>query len=254
MSKVYIVGAGPGDIDLITVKGLKAIQKADVVLYDRLINQDLLKETKAGAELIYCGKTPGSHSMSQEKINQLLCRHALRGKTVTRLKGGDPYIFGRGGEEAQELASHSIPYEVVPGITSGVAAAAYAGIPVTHRDFSSSVAFISGVSKVGEKQDEYWKHVVKSMDTLCIYMGVRKLPEISEKLIRHGLKADTPAAVIEWGTTAKQRTVTGSLENIVEKAGIVEQPAMIVVGEVVKLREELQWFEELQEAPPELVV
>lgn len=246
MSKVYIVGAGPGDIDLITVKGLKSIQKADVILYDRLINMDLLKEAQPHAELVYCGKSPANHSMSQEKINQLLCTYALKGNTVTRLKGGDPFIFGRGGEEAEALALHNIVYEIVPGVTSGVAASAYAGIPVTHRDYSSSVAFISGVSKLGPESDEYWKNVVKSMDTLCIYMGVRKLPEICEKLIRHGRTAKTPVALIQWGTTEDQLTVTGTLADIVEKSRSVEQPSMIVVGEVVKLREKLQWFEQLK--------
>src|SRR5690606_22461632 len=164
MKKVYLVGAGPGDLDLITVKGLKAIQKADVILYDRLIKQELLDEAKEHAQLIYCGKKPDNHSLKQEEINELLCRFALQGKTVTRLKGGDPFVFGRGGEEAEALVDHNIPFEIVPGITAGIAAPAYAGIPVTHRDYSSSVAFISGVSKVGVDQDEYWEHVVKSMD------------------------------------------------------------------------------------------
>ena len=246
MKKVYLVGAGPGDLDLITVKGLKAIQKADVILYDRLINQELLDEAKEHAQLIYCGKRPDNHSLKQEEINELLCRFALQGKTVTRLKGGDPFVFGRGGEEAEALVDHNIPFEIVPGITAGIAAPAYAGIPVTHRDYSSSVAFISGVSKVGVDQDEYWEHVVKSMDTLCIYMGVSKLPEICGRLMRHGLKPTTPIALIEWGTTERQRTVTGTLEDIVRNAKDFENPSMIVVGEVVRLRDKLQWYEQLQ--------
>lgn len=245
MTKVYIVGAGPGDLDLITVKGLKAIQQSDVILYDRLINQELLDEAKEDAELIYCGKRPDHHALTQPTINGLLCKYALQGKTVTRLKGGDPFIFGRGGEEAEALVKRNIPYEIVPGISSGVAAPAYAGIPVTHRDFSSSVAFISGVSKLGDDQGDYWKSVVQSMDTLCIYMGVKKLPEICEQLIANGCAADKPIALVQWGTTEQQQTVAGTLETIVEKAKDIENPAMIVVGEVVKLRDQLQWFEQM---------
>lgn len=248
--KVYIVGAGPGDLDLITVKGLRAVQQADVILYDRLVNKELLNEAKEQAELIYCGKSPDNHSFSQESINELLCRYALQGKTVTRLKGGDPFVFGRGGEEAEALARKSIPFEIVPGVTSGVAAAAYAGIPVTHRDYSSSVAFISAVTKPGIDQEEYWEHLAKSMDTLCIYMGVKKLPEICTRLVRHGRPADTPAALVQWGTTGQQKTVTGTLGDIVQKARDIENPAMIVVGEVVKLREKLQWFEQWKDAEP----
>ncbi|AQQ53579.1 uroporphyrinogen-III C-methyltransferase [Planococcus lenghuensis] len=253
MKKVYLVGAGPGDLDLITVKGLKAIQQADVILYDRLINQELLNEAKDHAELIYCGKSPDRHSLKQEDINDLLCKFALQGKVVTRLKGGDPFVFGRGGEEAEALANQQIPFEIVPGISAGIAAPAYAGIPVTHRDYSSSVAFISGVSKVGVDQEEYWGHVVKSMDTLCIYMGVSKLPEICERLLRHGLLAGTPIALIEWGTTERQRTITGTLEDIVQKAHDMKNPSMIVVGEVVRLRKKLQWYEQLRVDEGQLV-
>ena len=166
---------------------------------------------------------------------------------MTRLKGGDPFVFGRGGEEAEALVDQNIPFEIVPGITAGIAAPAYAGIPVTHRDYSSSVAFISGVSKVGVDQDEYWEHVVKSMDTLCIYMGVSKLPEICGRLLRHGLKPTTPIALIEWGTTERQRTVTGTLEDIIRNSQDFENPSMIVVGEVVRLRDKLQWYEQLQD-------
>ncbi|MCA1011523.1 uroporphyrinogen-III C-methyltransferase [Halobacillus halophilus] len=252
MSKVFIVGAGPGDVDLITVKGLKAIQQADVILYDRLVNQELLDEAGERAELVYCGKSPNNHSLSQTSINGLLCKFALQGKTVTRLKGGDPFVFGRGGEEAEALSKRGIPYEIVPGITSGIAAPAYAGIPVTHRDHSSSVAFISGVSKLGIDEEDYWESVVKSMDTLCIYMGVKKLPDICERLIRHGRSADTPIALVQWGTTEHQQTVTGTVSTIVERAKDIANPSMIVVGEVVKLRESLQWFESLpqQEESP----
>ncbi|ELK46125.1 uroporphyrinogen-III C-methyltransferase [Halobacillus sp. ACCC02827] len=247
MAKVYIVGAGPGDYDLITVKGLKAIQQADVILYDRLINQELLDEAPDHAELIFCGKRPDHHALTQSTINHLLCKYALQGKTVTRLKGGDPFVFGRGGEEAEELSRRQIAFEIVPGITSGIAAPAYAGIPVTHREYSSSVAFISGVSKLGIEEDAYWEHVAKSMDTLCIYMGVKKLPDICGKLVKHGRGLDTPVALVRWGTTEQQETVTGTLEDIVAKAADMKNPAMIVVGEVVKLREQLQWFESIQQ-------
>ncbi|MGI8315209.1 uroporphyrinogen-III C-methyltransferase [Halobacillus mangrovi] len=257
MAKVYIVGAGPGDVELITVKGLRAIKEADVILYDRLINPDLLDEASADAEFVYCGKSPDNHSLTQTSINGLLCKFALQGKTVTRLKGGDPFVFGRGGEEAEELARRNIPYEIVPGITSGIAAPAYAGIPVTHRNYSSSVSFITGVSNLGVDQEEYWEHVAKSMDTLCIYMGVKKLPQISERLIRHGRDPLTPIALVHWGTTGDQLTVTGTLADIVEKAKNVKNPSMIVVGEVVKLRDSLQWFEQLKaeaEIPAQQVV
>lgn len=248
MTKVFIVGAGPGDRDLITVKGLKAIQQADVLLYDRLINQELLEEAGEGTELVYCGKSPDNHSLSQTSINSLLCKFALQGKIVTRLKGGDPFVFGRGGEEAEALALRGIPYEIVPGITSGIAAPAYAGIPVTHRDYSSSVAFLSGVSKLGVDEEAYWEHVIKSMDTLCIYMGVKKLPDICERLVRHGRDLDTPIALVQWGTTDQQQTVTGTLDTIIDKAEHVKNPSMIVVGEVVKLRDSLQWFESMSQA------
>lgn len=243
MKPVAIVGAGPGDFDLITVRGLKAIQRADVILYDRLINQELLQEAKPGAALLYCGKQPQNHFMTQEEINQLLIDYALQGKEVTRLKGGDPFIFGRGGEEAQALSQSGIPFEIVPGITSGIAAPAYAGIPVTHRDYSSSVTFIAAVSKMDD--DVYWKHIAASIDTLCIYMGVAKLQLICETLIRHGKNAETPIAVIQWGTTEHQETITGTLTDIAEKSREMGQPAMIVIGEVVKLREELKWFEKM---------
>ncbi|WP_181347329.1 uroporphyrinogen-III C-methyltransferase [Thalassobacillus sp. CUG 92003] len=250
MSKVYIVGAGPGDVDLITVKGLKSIQKADVILYDRLVNKALLEEAKEDVELVYCGKSPDHHALNQETINGLLCRFAFQGKTVTRLKGGDPMVYGRGGEEAEELARRRIPFEIVPGISAGVAAPAYAGIPVTHRDHSSSVAFISGVSKGGHDQ-ENWEHLAKSVDTLCIYMGVKKLPEICSQLLRYGRSPDTPIALVQWGTTDEQRTVTGTLATIGEVASDVKNPAMIVVGEVVRLREKLQWFEQLKQEESE---
>ncbi len=245
MGKVYLVGAGPGDPDLITVKGVKVLQQSDVILYDRLVNTELLAHVSEKADLIYCGKGPNQHSFTQEAINDLLYQFTSEGKVVSRLKGGDPFIFGRGGEEAAFLRANGIAFEIVPGITSGSAAPAYAGIPLTHRDYSSSVTFISGVNKSIEQTEKYWQHLAQGMDTLCIYMGVKNLPLICEKLIRYGRNADTPVALVHCGTTEQQQTVTGTLANIVGKASTVKNPAMIIIGEVVRLREQLHWFEQL---------
>ncbi|MDN6160425.1 MAG: uroporphyrinogen-III C-methyltransferase, partial [Staphylococcus equorum] len=209
MSKVFLVGAGPGDPDLITVKGLKAIQQADIILYDRLVNKKLLSHASPQAKFMYCGKDPYRHSLSQEDTNKLLVNFAKKGQTITRLKGGDPFIFGRGGEEAEILAEHQIPFEIVPGITSGIAAPAYEGIPVTHRDYSSSVAFVTGVINKNIDKDSYWKHLALGPETLCIYMGVKKLPEISKLLIKHGRPIDTPVALVQLGTSENQKTVVG---------------------------------------------
>ncbi|KYH13629.1 uroporphyrinogen-III C-methyltransferase [Staphylococcus kloosii] len=246
MGKVFLVGAGPGDPDLITVKGVKAIEQADVILYDRLVNQSLLDYASSEAKLVYCGKHPNHHSLPQEEINDLLVDLAQNGNTVTRLKGGDPFIFGRGGEEAEQLAAADIQFEIVPGITSGVAAPAYAGIPVTHRDYSSSVAFVTGVIKDSVDADDYWKSLVHGPDTLCIYMGVKKLPDICSLLLKHGKNEDTPVALVHYGTTDNQQTVTGTLTDIVKRAEGIKNPAMIIVGEVVKLRDKISWFESTQ--------
>lgn len=246
MGKVFLVGAGPGDPDLITVKGVKAIEQADVILYDRLVNQSLLDYASSEAKLVYCGKHPNHHSLPQEEINDLLVDLAQNGNTVTRLKGGDPFIFGRGGEEAEQLAAADIQYEIVPGITSGVAAPAYAGIPVTHRDYSSSVAFVTGVIKDSVDADDYWRSLVHGPDTLCIYMGVKKLPDICSLLLKHGKNEDTPVALVHYGTTDNQQTVTGTLTDIVNRAEGIKNPAMIIVGEVVKLRDKISWFESTQ--------
>src|SRR5690625_3247900 len=218
MGKVYLVGAGPGDVDLITVKGLKCIQKADVILYDRLINKELLTYAKPGAELIYCGKLPGFHAMIQEKINQSLVDYAKQGKIVTRLKGGDPFVFARGAEEAEVLANDDIPFEVVPGITSGIAAPAYAGIPVTHRELSSSLAIVTGHMRAGKEDSIQWESLATGVDTLAIYMGVGNLSYIRDQLITHGRSEDTPAALVYWGTTTAQETVVATLETIDEVA------------------------------------
>lgn len=246
VGKVFLVGAGPGDPDLITVKGLRCIQEADVILYDRLINDELLKNARPDAELIFCGKLPNYHVLQQETINHFLVSHAKKGKTVTRLKGGDPFIFGRGGEEAEALVKHGLPFEIVPGISSGVAAPAYAGIPLTHRNYSGSVAFVTGHRKKEPIDDIKWEALAKGIDTLAIYMGVSQLPFITEQLMRFGKDVSTPVALIHWGTTPEQKTVVGTLGDIVRKAqeSGIENPTMIVVGEVVKLREQLQWFEQ----------
>lgn len=246
MGKVYIVGAGPGDVDLITVKGLRCIECADVILYDRLINKELLNYARQDAQLIFCGKLPQQHAMIQEHINQTLVSYAQRGLIVTRLKGGDPFVFGRGAEEAEVLAKHHIPFEIVPGITSGIAAPAYAGIPVTHRNLSSSFAMVTGHMQEGKDDAIRWESLAKGIDTIAIYMGVGNLPYIRQQLLKYGREEETPVAVIHWGTFAtKQKTVTGTLATIEEivQTENIQNPSIILVGEVVALRETIQWFE-----------
>ncbi len=245
MGKVYIVGAGPGDVELITVKGLKSIQQADVILYDRLVNKDLLQYAKEDAELINCGKLPDYHLMQQDTINKFLVKYAKKGKVVTRLKGGDPFIFGRGGEEAEACRQAGVPFEIIPGITAGIAAPAYAGIPVTHRDYSSSFAIVTGHCKEGGEDGIQWEALAKGIDTLAIYMGVKNLPYIRQQLLHHGKDPDTPAALIHCGTLASQQTAVGTLGTIVEIAQRhqIINPSMIVIGDVVKLHHQLNWFE-----------
>ncbi|CAG9611678.1 Uroporphyrinogen-III C-methyltransferase [Bacillus rhizoplanae] len=246
MGKVYIVGAGPGDPDLISVKGVKCIQRADVILYDRLVNKELLSYAKPEADLIYCGKLPNYHTMKQETIHAFLVKYAKKGKIVTRLKGGDPFVFGRGGEEAEALVKHGIPFEVVPGITAGIAASAYAGIPVTHREASTSFAVVTGHRKEGAEEEVKWENLAKGVDTLAVYMGVSNLSYICEQLLKHGKSEHTPVAMIEWGTTVSQRTITGTLGTIVSVAENeqIQNPSMIVIGEVVRFREKIHWFEQ----------
>lgn len=244
---VYLVGSGPGDPGLFTIKGLRLIEQADVVVYDRLAPESLLAHARPDADLIYVGKKPGNPSMSQEEINGLLVELGRAGKTVVRLKGGDPYIFGRGGEEARDLIKAGIPFETVPGVTSGVAAPAYAGIPVTHRGVSTSVAFITGHEDPTKgRSDVDWNKVANGADTLVLYMGIGRLKEISSELISAGRNPDTPVACVRWGTIPEQRTVTGTLRDIAEKvaeAGL-KPPAITVVGDVVSLRDSgLDWYE-----------
>jgi uroporphyrinogen III methyltransferase/synthase len=244
--KVYLVGAGPGDPGLLTLKARECLEKADVVIYDNLANRVFLQYTAEGAELIYAGKEGGRHTMSQDEINSLIVEKAAAGLGVVRLKGGDPFIFGRGGEEAQELARAGVPFEIVPGVTSAIAAPAYAGIPLTHRDFTSTVAFITGHEDPRkEKSDIAWDKLSTGAGTLVFLMGMGNLSAIAESLMQNGRPPETPVAVIHRGTVAEQRTVVGSLRDIderVRKEGL-KPPAIILVGEVVRLRAELAWFE-----------
>ncbi len=242
---VYLVGAGPGDPKLITVRGVECIKEADVIVYDRLANPILLDYRKQDAELIYVGKLPHHHTLRQESINQLLADKAKEGKIVTRLKGGDPCVFGRVGEEAEVLALNGIEFEIVPGITSGIAVPAYAGIPVTHRDYASTFAMVTGhMGMDKEDSEEKWKALAGGIDTIAFYMGVSNLPYICEKLISYGKSPKTSVAAISWGTTDEQKVVTGTLEDIQERVASSEisHPAIIIVGEVIQLREKLAWF------------
>lgn len=243
---VYLVGAGPGDPGLITVKGLACLQKADVIVYDRLVSPALLRQAPRGCEMIDVGKSPQQHALPQKAINALLAEKALAGKVVVRLKGGDPFLFGRGGEEAEALAAAGVPFEVVPGVTSAIAAPAYAGIPVTHRDHTSTFAVVTGhedPTKADSSLD--WQKLATGVDTLVCLMGVGNLPQIVVKLIEHGRDPQTPIAIVQQGTEARQKTVTGTLADIVEKAreADIKPPAVTIVGEVVSLRERLRWFD-----------
>ncbi len=250
---VYLVGAGPGDPGLITVAGLQRLKQADVIVYDRLVSEALLKEARPDAERVFVGKVSGARtggrpaeSHDQEAINRLLIKKAQDGKRVVRLKGGDPFVFGRGGDEAEALQEADVPFEVVPGVTSAVAVPAYAGIPVTHRGLASTFAVITGHEDPEKPESSIdWAKLATAVDTLVFLMGTKTLSEIVKKLIANGRSPKTPVAVIRWGTTPEQRTVTGTLANIVERveeAGIMP-PAITVVGEVVRLREKLSWFE-----------
>ncbi len=238
--KVYLVGGGPGDPDLITVKGLALLRRADVVLYDRLVAPQLLNEAPATAELIPVGKTPGQHSLTQPEINTLLIAKAQTGRVIVRLKGGDPFVFGQGGEECQVLAEAGIPFEVVPGVSSAFAVPAYAGIPLTHRDYASQFTVITGRSRDGSLPD--FENLPRQ-GTLVFLMGCARLPEIAAGLQSHGWSPETPAAVIQSGTTSQQRVVIGTLGTIAERAAQLKSPATIVVGQVVSLNSSIRWFE-----------
>jgi uroporphyrin-III C-methyltransferase len=244
--KVYLIGAGPGDPELITLKGLRYLRSADVVLYDRLVSTELLVEARPDAELIFVGKEPGCHSLAQEQINALLIYHAQHNALVARLKGGDPFVFGRGGEEAQALADANIAFEIIPGISSAIAVPAYAGIPVTHREYTSSVTIVTGHEGRSGSPPVNWEALAALGGTLVILMGVKALPHFTQKLMAHGMDRDIPAAVIQEGTTPRQRVVTGTLATIAEhalKEGL-SAPALTIIGSVVTTREALAWYEQ----------
>lgn len=244
--KVYLVGAGPGDIGLLTVKGLECLKRADVVVYDFHLNAQVLNYINHEAEFIYAGKRGGRHTMKQEEINALLVEEAKKGKTVTRLKGGDPFVFGRGGEEAEALAAEGIPFEVVPGVSSAVAAPAYAGIPLTHRKYSSSFAVIPGYEDTTKETSAIdWARLATGVGTLVFLMAVKNIETLTGKLIENGRPPDTPVAIVRWGTRADQTTLTGTLGDIAGKVRQkdIKPPAVMVVGDVVKLRETLKWYE-----------
>ena len=249
--KVYLVGAGPGDPDLITRKGLRLLQRADVVIHDRLIPYALLEETQHDAELINAGKQPTRHRLAQEDINSLMIDRALSGKVVVRLKGGDPFVFGRGGEESLACRQYGIPFEIVPGISSAYAVPAYAGIPLTQRHLSSSFTVITGhEAPTKDASSINYAALAQIGGTIVILMGVKQLPQITRQLIDHGMDAETPAAIIEWGTLPRQRTYVGDVSTIAEIAGDegIQPPAITVIGEVVRLREGgVAWYDLLPE-------
>lgn len=242
--EVYLVGAGPGDPDLLTFKALRLMQQADVVLYDRLVAPEIVEMCRRDADRIYVGKAASNHSLPQDKINQKLVELAKEGKRVLRLKGGDPFIFGRGGEEIEELAQYGVPFQVVPGITAASGCSSYAGIPLTHRDYAQSVRFVTGHPKDGSLNLP-WDELVSASQTVVFYMGLGTLPDIAKQLMAKGRAADTPVAVIERGTTPQQRVILGTLNDIDKR--IVEEkavsPSLIIVGEVVRLKKRLAWFE-----------
>ena len=243
---VYLVGAGPGDPGLLTCRGAELLARAEVVVYDALCNPDLLRLVPESAEIIYAGKRANQHALPQDELNELLVQHAKLGKTVIRLKGGDPFLFGRGGEEAERLAKAKIPFEIVPGVTSISAVPAYAGIPTTHRDHCSSITVLTGHEQPGKPGSAInWAHVANEPGTKIILMGIERLRHITQQLLEHKLVAKTPAALIRWGTTGRQQTLTGILGDIADKAENekFEAPAIIIIGGVVGLREKLRWFD-----------
>lgn len=244
--KVYLVGAGPGDIGLLTIKGMKCLLKADVVIYDFHLNAQVLNYINHDAEFIYAGKRGGHHTMTQEEINRVLVEKAMEGKLVCRLKGGDPFVFGRGGEEAEELVKNNVEFEVVPGVSSAVAAPAYAGIPITHRLYSSSFAVIPGYEDTTKDESAIdWARLATGVGTLIFLMAVKNIDVLVKKLVANGRSPETPVAVIRWGTRPEQKTIVGTLDNIVGlvKEKDIRPPAVMVVGDVVKLRDKLNWYE-----------
>lgn len=243
LGEVYLVGAGPGDPDLLTFKALRLMQQADVVLYDRLVSQPILDLCRRDADMVYVGKARSDHAVPQEGINQLLVRFAKEGKRVLRLKGGDPFIFGRGGEEIEELSEAGVSFQVVPGITAAAGCSSYSGIPLTHRDYAQSVRFITGHLKDGST-DLPWKELASNNQTIVFYMGLMGLPIICEQLIKNGLPENTPIALIQKGTTRDQKVLTATLSTMVAELAVnpVSAPTLIIVGRVVELHDKLKWF------------
>ena len=244
---VYLVGAGPGDAGLLTMRGAELLGRANVVVYDALCNPSLLKLVSPEAEIIFGGKRAAAHAIPQDQLNQLLVDKAYEGKTVVRLKGGDPFVFGRGGEEAEELVEAGVPFEIVPGISSAIAAPAYAGIPITHRDHCSSYTVITGHEQ-SEKSNQSaidWQRLAGDLGTKIVLMGVERIQSIADRLMENGLAADTPVCMVRWGTTARQQTLCGQLDSIAELVdkNNFQPPAVTIIGSVVGLREKLNWFE-----------
>ena len=245
VGKVFLVGAGPGDPGLLTLKGLQVLEKAHVVIYDRLVSSEIVALIPKGTKKVYLGKESGDAERVQRRINHVMVTESKAGKNVVRLKSGDPFVFGRGGEEAQYLKKHGVRFEVVPGITSAFAVPAYAGIPVSHRNLASSVAVVTGTERVNRRTNVDWRKIGSSVDTIIVLMGISNLHKITEQIARSGKSLKTDVVIIEQGTTRRQKVVFGTLGNIVEKAkeSNVKAPAVIVVGKVVSLGKELSWFE-----------
>jgi len=242
VGKVYLTGAGPGDIELLTLKAAKVIKKADVIIYDRLANPEILNMCKDGCEFVYVGKEDGKHILPQDKINEVIYQSSLKYDIVVRLKGGDPFVFGRGGEEGIYLKERGVEFEIIPGITSAISVPAYAGIPVTHRGISASFRVVTGHEAPNKESGQIPWENFKTDDTIVFLMGLHNLENITKKLIEIGKPRDFPVAVISKGTTPEQKTVVGTLENIISLAKSLDTPALIVVGKVVELKKSLEWF------------
>lgn len=252
--KVFLVGAGPGDPDLLTIKALRLIEEADVIVYDRLVSDDVLRLVPAGVSKIFVGKAPGNHPASQECVNDMLVRLARKGHRVVRLKGGDPFVFGRGGEEALHLVRHGVPFEVVPGMTAAIACAAYAGIPLTHRGLAHSLRFVAGHCRDDMPLDLDWRGLADGNTTLVFYMALMNLGEVRNRLMSAGLPGSTPAALVESGTTQRQRAIGTTLDELVRSARNhrVTTPTVVIIGRVAALAAELAWFTPEEAPEPEL--